>query len=65
MAKTIRFIVSGDESVAYGLRDMLNANRDDEDLCEWLVQAKPGDKYPCGEGCECIAGLPASWLEVA
>lgn len=59
--KSIRFIVGGDESVAYGLRDMLNANRDDEDLCDWLVQAKPGDRFPNGAGCECIAGLPKSW----
>lgn len=30
----------------YSLDSMLAANADDEDLCAWLVSAKPGDKFP-------------------
>jgi hypothetical protein len=38
------------------LVELLDANRDDEELAEWACNARPGDYFPNGEGCECLDG---------
>lgn len=40
------------------LADLLAANADDEDLCEWARGAAAGDFYPAFVPCECIAATP-------
>lgn len=52
--KTAKMFRVGDDNRQYSLQDMLSTNRDDDDLCEWLVQAKPGDHFSLGEGCDCV-----------
>lgn len=32
------------------LAEMLESNRDDADLCDWLQRAKPGDTFHAGGG---------------
>lgn len=51
-----RFIVGG-AAQEYSLQDMIATNQDDQELCDWLMVALPGDRFPNGEGCECVAGL--------
>lgn len=38
---------------------MLSANKDDINLCEWLLTAKPGEIF---SGCECVASSTADTL---
>lgn len=47
-----RFEVDG---ATYTLQQMLAANADDEALREWLEAARPGDWFPDGAGCRCVA----------
>lgn len=48
----VRFEVAG---ATYTLQQMLEANSDDEGLREWLQAARPGDHFPDGLGCLCVA----------
>lgn len=48
----VRFEVAG---ATYTLQQMLEGNSDDEALREWLQAAKPGDWFPDGAGCRCVA----------
>ena len=48
----VRFEVAG---ATYTLQQMLEGNADDEALCEWLQAARPGDYFPDGLGCRCVA----------
>jgi len=42
------FVVDG---TSYTLAEMLAANADDRDLCEWLVNATPGERFPAHLEC--------------
>jgi hypothetical protein len=54
MAQTeAAFIVDGAEPVS--LADMLAANADDAELCEWARGAKPGDTFPALVECRAVA----------
>ena len=46
-----QFIVEGQR---YGLAEMLSANRDDAELCEWARRAQPGDVFPAYNDCRRI-----------
>ncbi len=48
---TPRFVVDG---AAYSLAEMLSANRDDAELCEWARRAQPGDVFPAHNDCRRI-----------
>ena len=41
----------GDSALRVTLAEMLAANADDVDLCEWLASAQVGDFYGAGETC--------------
>jgi hypothetical protein len=44
---TAYFSVDG---FGYNLASMLEANRDDADICAWLREAKIGDEFQAGGG---------------
>ena len=46
-----QFIV---ECQRYSLSEMLAANRDDAELCEWVRRAQPGDVFPAHADCRRI-----------
>lgn len=50
------FVVDGR---AYTAEQMLKANADDPDLCDWIRGAKPGDLFPDGAQCLCVEGASA------
>jgi len=39
----------------YSTDQMLSANRDDVELCEWLKRANVGDRFPALIECVCVA----------
>lgn len=43
-----RFTVDGQE---YSLAEMLQANHEDEELCEWLYSANVGETFPAFVEC--------------
>lgn len=45
----------------YSLAQMLADNGDDPEFTAWACTAKPGDVFPEGEGCECIADAPRDY----
>ncbi len=47
------FIVDGGEPVS--LADLLAANADDAEVCEWARSAKPGDSFPALVECRAVA----------
>lgn len=47
-----RFNVDGHE---YTLPEMLAANVDDEELCDWLTSAEVGEVFPAFVPCERVA----------
>jgi hypothetical protein len=40
------------EGRAYTLAEMLDANSDDSELCEWLTSAQVGESFPAFVSCE-------------
>jgi hypothetical protein len=38
------------DGMAYSLASMLEANRDDADICAWLRSARIGDEFQAGGG---------------
>ncbi len=48
------------DGIEYTLAQMIAANEDDSELCEWLRSARPGDYFPNGTGCECTAAPEAA-----
>jgi len=38
------------------LADILTANADDPEVCEWARSAKPGDSFPALAECACVEG---------
>jgi hypothetical protein len=42
------FVVDG---TSYTLAEMLDANKDDADLCAWLLNARAGDRFPAPLDC--------------
>ena len=46
------FSVDGE---CYSLADMLDANRDDADLCEWACSASVGDRFPAFVACQRVS----------
>lgn len=45
------FIVDGQ---TYTKAEMLSANQHDEDVCEWVRLARPGDDFPAFIECRCV-----------
>lgn len=38
----------------FSLAEMVEANASDADFCAWAREARPGDSFPDGEGCQCV-----------
>lgn len=45
------------DGATYTLAQMLEANADDADLCDWLRTAKPGDVFPAFIDCRCMGDV--------
>ena len=54
----VQFVVDGNPPCS--LSDMLHANADDAEVCEWARTAQPGDTFPALAECRCIASAEAA-----
>lgn len=52
MNKQVEFVVEGKR---YTLAEMMEANRDDEGMLDWLQTAKAGEIFPAFIECACVA----------
>lgn len=43
------------EQIEYSLADMLTANEEDKDLCEWLTTAQVGESFPAFVECKRVS----------